>query len=171
MPLELNNLTIGTDARDGQGGDIEIKAPSLTITNSKISTSTKTYGTGNAGDINIITPESVLLTNSQINTDNKGSGFAGNIQINDSKEVSLLNGSKISSQGNDGNIDITTNTLSLNQKSEINTNSEGSEKAGSIKINNSKKVSILNGSEISSQGNNGNIDITTGTLSLNQKSE
>ncbi|MBD2629839.1 two-partner secretion domain-containing protein [Trichormus variabilis] len=171
-PLALDSLTIGTDARNGQGGDIEIKAPSLTITDSKIST--KTSGTGKAGNIDIITPESLLLTKSQINTDNNSSGFAGNIIINATDQVSLLKGSEISSQGNFGNIDITTDNLSLNQKSELNTNNTnntGSEYAGNITIKASDQISLLDDSKIFSKGLFGIIDINTRSLSLNQQSQ
>ncbi|MBD2448598.1 filamentous hemagglutinin N-terminal domain-containing protein [Nostoc sp. FACHB-152] len=171
-PLELDKVTIGTDARNGNGGDIEINAPSLTLTNSQITTTTKKNGTGNAGNIKIITQGSVLLKQSEINTNNEGSGYAGNITINASDEVSVLNGSKISSQGNLGNIDITTGSLSLNQKSGINTNNtNNSGYAGNININARDEVSLLDGSKIFSQGNLGYVDITTGSLSLNQTSE
>ncbi|WP_199328610.1 two-partner secretion domain-containing protein [Anabaena azotica] len=160
MPLELNNLTIGTDARDGKGGNIDIIAPSLTINKSQITTTTS--GTGNAGYIKIIAQNSVLVDNeSAINTNNTGSGFAGNITI-DAKEQVALDSSKISSEGNNGWIIIGGSyqpKSMIIDNSKITTDSKNLGDAGNITINASDKISIDNGSEISSQGNNGSIVI------------
>ncbi|TAE60778.1 MAG: filamentous hemagglutinin N-terminal domain-containing protein [Nostocales cyanobacterium] len=186
-PLELNNLTIGTDARNGKGGDIEIIAPALTLGNTKIST--KTVGKGDAGNIKIITEGSVLLKeNSEINTNSSKNendllnflnipGAAGNIIIDATEQVSIFNSSKLSSQGNiSGNIQIKARKFLLDN-SEINTNSNANEDdffsifnnsgSGNIIIDVSEQVSILNNSKLSSQGIiSGNLDIKTGSLFL-----
>ncbi|MBN3944944.1 S-layer family protein [Nostoc sp. NMS9] len=70
-----------------------------------------------------------------------------------------------------GDYFITTGSLSLNQESKINTDSDGSELAGYIGIYARDKILILNGSNIYSRGNKGNINITASSLSLNQNSE
>ncbi|WP_428850491.1 filamentous hemagglutinin N-terminal domain-containing protein [Nostoc sp. DedVER01b] len=144
---------------------------------------------------NTYTPKNVFIDNkSEINTNGNDSDEAGGIIINASDKISLLNGSKILSQGNNGLLLI--GTPIINQKvldnnglqfsgindidkpnsiiidnSEINTNSHGSSKAGNISINASNKISILNESKIFSQGNFGSIDITAGSLYLNHNSE
>ncbi|MBK1989628.1 filamentous hemagglutinin N-terminal domain-containing protein [Sphaerospermopsis aphanizomenoides BCCUSP55] len=160
-------------------GTIQINTSGkIAITNSNI------ISQGSGGFISIGSydevskPESIVIENSEINTDSNASGnasnslqFAGAILINASDEVSILNGSKMSSEGNDGYINIFTDSLSLNQNSEINTSNTGSEKAGYIIINANDQISILNGSKISSEGNDGYINIFTDSLSLNQNSE
>jgi filamentous hemagglutinin family protein len=132
-----------------------------------------------ADDSNTSMPKSVIIDNkSEINTNNNGSGDAGFIEINASDQISILNGSKILSQVDNGSpnsssglIDIKTNSLFLNQNSQINTNNNGSGNAGDIVINASDQISILNDSKISSQGNTGNIDITTKNLLLRRQSK
>ena len=139
---------------------------------------------------NIFTPQNILIEQkSVINTNSNGSDEAGGIIINASDKISLLNESKIFSQGNNGLILIGSNAMMdviglelrgiidnpqsiIIDKSEINTNTNNNnlEVAGNIIINASDQVSILNGSNISSQGDYGYIDITTGSLFLNQNS-
>lgn len=132
----------------------------------------------------IYTTQNVLIDNkSEINTNSNGSKEAGGIIINASDNISLLNESKIFSQGNSGLLLIGSNAVNyiglqlsgiidnpksiIIDKSEINiNNNKGSEDAGYIKINASDQVSLLNGSKIFSQGNNGFININTGNLSL-----
>ncbi|MGF1989426.1 MAG: filamentous hemagglutinin N-terminal domain-containing protein [Nostoc sp. ZfuVER08] len=127
--------------------------------------------TDNYNEIAINSKEgSVYLNGSNLDVTNTGSGYAGNIYIHANEKISILNGSKIMSQGNFGYIDIDTGSLSVNN-SEINTNNNGSDNAGFIYIHANDKISILNGSKIISQGNFGFILIDTGSLSLNDKSE
>ncbi|PHJ71533.1 hypothetical protein VF03_19975 [Nostoc linckia z2] len=158
--LNGSNLDV-TNTGSGYAGNIYIHA------NDKISilNGSKIMSQGNFGYIDIDTG-SLSVNNSEINTNNNGSEYAGFIIINASDKISILNGSKIMSQGNFGYIDIDTGSLSVNN-SEINTNNNGSEYAGFIIINASDKISILNGSKIMSQGNYGFIMINTGSLSLN----
>ncbi|WP_335049210.1 two-partner secretion domain-containing protein [Nostoc sp.] len=154
----------------GSAGDITINASDqISILNGS-----KIFSQGNYGKIFIgkkyndtYTPRNIVIDNkSEVNTNNSGSGVAGDITINASDQISILNGSKIFSKGYLGVIDISTGNLFLNQQSEINTNSNGSGSAGNITINASDQVSVLNASKIFSQGNYGFINITTGSLSL-----
>ncbi|MBD2567355.1 filamentous hemagglutinin N-terminal domain-containing protein [Anabaena lutea FACHB-196] len=140
----------------------------------------------------IYTPQNIIIDNSKIDTNSNGLGSneAGGIMINASEKISILNGSNIFSQGNNGvlliginpivlikdnesiNLDVdfnkiyTPRNVLIDNKSEINTNNNGSGDAGFIIINASDQISILNGSKIFSQGNNGYIVITTDNLSL-----
>ncbi|MEA5622212.1 filamentous hemagglutinin N-terminal domain-containing protein [Nostoc sp. UHCC 0251] len=157
---EIN--TDNSSESSGSSGYITINASKQisVLNDSKISSN------GNFGNINIKTDSLYLDHSSEINTDNS-SGYAGDITINASKQISVLNDSKISSQGDLGIIIINTNSLSLNQNSEINTtNDNGLGYAGYISIDASDQISILNNSKISSNGNYGYIDITTSNLSL-----
>ncbi|TAF04282.1 MAG: filamentous hemagglutinin N-terminal domain-containing protein [Nostocales cyanobacterium] len=67
-PLTLTELTIGTDAKNGNSGDVEINAPSITLDNTQISA--KTSGTGKPGNILLTADRDVsLVNNSQITSD------------------------------------------------------------------------------------------------------
>lgn len=173
-------------------GAIIIKASDqISITNSELSSG------GFFGYINIDTKSLSLSDQSQINTNNSSlseseintnnsslSKGAGVIVINASDRISL-NGSKISSQGNYGYIEINTKSLSLSDQSEINTNNDShSGDAGYIKIKASDQI-LLNNSKISSQvkkgdsqknndsfiSSSGYIDIDTKSLSLSNQSQ
>ncbi|MEH1945211.1 MAG: filamentous hemagglutinin N-terminal domain-containing protein [Nostoc sp.] len=180
--LVIDNSIINTNNENvGIAGYISINASDkISILNgSKISSQVENVSSNSySGYINIKTNSLSLNQNSQINTNNNGSGDAGYISINASDKISILNGSKISSQVENGSpnsysgyINIKTNSLSLNQNSQINTNNNGSGDAGLISINARDQISILNGSKISSQGNVGNIDITTKDLLLRRQSK
>jgi len=166
------NADIISKTPNGIAGNVTIKAVGdINIFKTIEASSNNEEKTYNNITINS-TEGSVYLNGSNLNTNNSGSGYAGDIIINASDQISILNGSKITSQGNYGFIDIKTGSLSLNDKSEINTdNKNGSEDAGFISIDARDEISILNGSKITSQGNYGFIDIKTGSLSLNDKSE
>ncbi|MBD2612575.1 filamentous hemagglutinin N-terminal domain-containing protein [Nostoc punctiforme FACHB-252] len=180
----IDNSEINTDSNgSAKAGNISIDASDqISIINGS-----EILSNGNQGNIFIgdkYTPKSFLLDKeSHINTNNVSSndtnGFqvAGNIKINARDQVSIVNESNISSKGSFGNIEINAGSLSLNQKSEINTNNvsgnatNGFQFAGDIVINARDQVSILNESNISSKGNFGSISIDTGSLSLNHNSE
>lgn len=161
---------INTNGSD-KAGSIQINATEQIsiLDGSKISSQ------GNDGYIEITAGSFFLKDNSQINTDNKDSGFAaGYISIQASDQVSILNGSEISSVGNYGWILIGGSShqpkkIIVDNKSKINTNSLGD--AGFIIINASDEISILNGSKISSTGNNGYINIFTNSLSLTNRAQ
>nr|WP_242053460.1 filamentous hemagglutinin N-terminal domain-containing protein [Nostoc parmelioides] len=141
---------------NSQQGTIDINGSIISTSPSRIS-----------GDITIdSTGGSVYLNRSNLNTNNSGSGDAGDIRINASDQIFILNGSKISSQGNFGRIFIgagnhknTPKRVNINGRSEINTNNSGSGLAGDIIINASDQISILDGSTLSSNGNMGRIFI------------
>ncbi|WP_322731969.1 filamentous hemagglutinin N-terminal domain-containing protein [Nostoc sp. ChiQUE01b] len=190
----INNSEINTDSNnlDEAGGIIINASDKISFLNKS-----KIFSQGNNGFIligindkvllntyklrlsginDIDNPKSIIIDNSEINTNSKDSAeYAGNISIDASDQISIINGSKIFSNGNKGNIYIgdryTPKSFLMDKESQINTDSKGSEIAGYITINASDKISILNGSKISSQGNNGYINITTRSLFLNQKSE
>jgi large exoprotein involved in heme utilization and adhesion len=148
-------------------------------------------GVGNGGNIQINTEQLSVSNSSSLSTATTGQGNAGNIIINATKSVSLYTigklgvGSSIESGvldggvGNGGNIQITTGQLSLSSGSHLVTDTVGRGNAGNIIINATKDVS-LDESYFSSIvdsipastgiGNGGNIQITTGQLSLSSGS-
>ncbi|MBD2523089.1 hypothetical protein [Nostoc sp. FACHB-133] len=144
----------------------------------------------------IYMPQNIIIDKSEINTNSNGSDEAGGIMINASDKISLLNGSKILSQGNNGLLLIGINDkilretfklvlISLNDidnpksviidNSEINTDDNGLKKAGNISIDASNQISLINASNISSKGNFGSIFVgdkyTPKSFVIDNKSE
>ncbi|MEH1860207.1 MAG: hypothetical protein V7L21_19910, partial [Nostoc sp.] len=160
-------------------GDVTVNSRGDITTNGAIDTITAHSGENNkeGGNIRLLANQNILISGnllssfySEINTDNNDSGYAGSIIINAPGQISILNGSKIKSEGNFGYININADSLYLDPASEINTdNSSGY--SGYIRINASKQISILNGSKISSNGNFGYINIKTDSLYLDPASE
>jgi filamentous hemagglutinin family protein len=201
----------------GNSGNIQIQADSLSITNSEINS--KTYGLGNAGNINLNVRDSINLNGgvgidgmtriiSSVNSE--FGGKAGDIQIKtgyiqstngafissssdskgdganitiDANNIAFDSGSYIGSQvfadgvGKGGNIRVNTINLSLLGGSDISTNVSGTGDAGNIFINarDTIKLDGILGYSISGiksgviaggVGNGGNIEVTTGSLSL-----
>jgi filamentous hemagglutinin family protein len=144
---------------------------------------------GNSGGINITTG-SLLLTNAaQVSSYTRGQGNTGSVNINARDRVFLdgtgmVNGynSAIFSfvtptgVGNSGGINITTGSLSLTNRARLNSSTFGQGDAGSININARDTVSLDNSvvfSDVSdnSFGTAGDINITTGSLSLTRGSQ
>ncbi|WP_199331255.1 MULTISPECIES: two-partner secretion domain-containing protein [unclassified Calothrix] len=110
-----------TAQKDKIGGDVTIQA----VDDIHVANITATSINDNANDSNKYfstiyinsTEGSVYLDNSTLSNSNTGSGYAGDIIIKASNEISLFNKSEISSQGNYGRIFINANTLTLNNSS------------------------------------------------------
>ncbi len=188
----------------GDGGSIEINTGLLSLTNGG-EIQSLTRGQGNAGDIIIDASDSVTIDGFGIQDEiDRGSlgkffiifpsailssaeeearGSAGNIFIRAANQVSLkavgLIASDVSpsAEGNAGNIDITTNSLLLDDNALVRTANFGQGNAGNITIKASDRVSLDNDAEISSgvaqnvEGNGGNINVTTGSLLLDNDAE
>jgi filamentous hemagglutinin family protein len=155
----------GTDlVGSGQGGNIKIKARSLTLTNGA-QFFTTTFGV--AGD--------------------NGPANAGNIELNISDSVNLKGSSLLLSrsngEGNAGNINITTGSLFVSDGSQLNSNTFGKGDAGSITINATDTVffdgtdnqglpsAAFSTIEAGGEGKGGDISITARSLSLTNGGE
>jgi filamentous hemagglutinin family protein len=155
----------------GQGGDINIIAGSLFLTNGAELT-TSAFGKGTAGNINIAARDRVSVDGVGSNGFSSSVGSFGNL--------SGVGGS----QG--GNINITTGSLFLTNGATLNTDTFSQGDAGGINITARNRVSVDGvgsngfsssvGSGVASAisglapaggvGNGGDINITTGSLSL-----
>ncbi|MEO1762337.1 MAG: filamentous hemagglutinin N-terminal domain-containing protein [Cyanobacteria bacterium J06629_18] len=132
-------------------GDIEINARNLEISNSLINT-----GIG----LNSFNPEAQ----------------AGDINLNATGLVELTNSSfiynNVDSFGNAGDININANSVAVKNGSQINTQTFGIGNAGNININAADNVTFDNFSSVTSNvftsavGKGGDIQITTGSLSV-----
>jgi filamentous hemagglutinin family protein len=167
----------------GNGGDIEINAGSLSLTNGA-SLSTGSFGQGNAGNVRITANGSLSATNgASLYTSTAGQGNAGSVRINVGDTVSFdgvaSNGSPSGAfsdvgkgaVGNGGDIEITTNSLSLTNGASLFAGTFGKGKAGSLRVNATDTVrfdggfaTTLVGSE--AEGNGGDIEITTSSMSV-----
>ena len=154
----------------------------------------ETGAVGNAGTIAITTGSLSLLDGAQLSTivreasgsQPAGRGNAGNVIINTRNDINISGVSRVSGKpsgirsltapgvmGNGGNIDINSDTGSLlvTNGAQLDTETLGQGKAGSIIINARDRVEFDNGFAASrveegAKGNGGDISITTGSLSL-----
>lgn len=172
----INTTTFG----QGKAGNIfinvqgAVKLDSLTMTgelNSLIGSSVGEQAIGDGGDIKI-TADSLSMTRWAFMTSSTfGKGKGGNIQIETSEFVNLSNESDIfvnsRSQGDAGELSITTNSLTLGGRSRLLADTLSSE-GGNIQLQVRDVLLLRDNSSISTSagleqagGNGGNIDINT----------
>ncbi|MBV6626179.1 MAG: filamentous hemagglutinin N-terminal domain-containing protein [Rivularia sp. (in: Bacteria)] len=200
--LSITNRAQITSVTQGRGnaGNISINAQNqvFLLNSDIISEVSEEGGVGEGGDINISTGSLLLQDGSSLLADVENFGKAGNITINVRERMvvegeglgSLANSTDIfpsqisttvesDAVGEGGNIDISTNSLSIDDGGFISSRTSGKGNAGNIKLKASNEI-IIKGidsdaipSEITATvgsdavGDGGNIDITTGLLSLN----
>ena len=155
----------------GNGGNITINAERLTLQNGgQISADTSNQGTaGNitikASTIEISGTGKNPLVFSELDAETTGAGNAGNIILN-VQRLKIFDRGQINvrgtSSGISGNLDITANSIELNNQGLI-TASTRSQQGGNINIDVAENLILRNGSSISAQAsetaNGGNIDI------------
>lgn len=174
-------------------GDISIEADHVELLDGALIANGVLLGAGTAGNIQIVTGSLDVLEGSQITNTITGQGNAGNVVIEASDYV-VIDGtttgripirSGISSlispggQGNAGNIEITTNSLEVTGGAEINASTFGTGNAGEIilvvqdhtRLDGADDSGFLGSAILSSvapdaQGDAGNIQLTTNTLSV-----
>ncbi|BBD69330.1 filamentous hemagglutinin outer membrane protein [Nostoc commune NIES-4072] len=162
----LFNSSISSDLLPtavGKGGNVEIKANSLSLYDSKLSTATA--GKGDAGNVLIQANDSISLINSNIASDSDGEIF---------NKIGKL-------AGKAGDINILTGSLSLSDESRLSSSTYGQGNAGNVFVNASGSVSFASGSDILSattslkflgigeseaEGKGGNISIIADSLAL-----
>ena len=188
--LALNNSLILSDTGSrGNAGTITVNANGTItlINNSRIASQVFPEAVGNAGDVTITTG-SLIIDSSDIDNSTFGLGEPGGIFIVSEDSVLLDNIAFIANRagqnavGNSEGISITTDTLSLTNASQIITPTFGNVDAGDVNIIAFTEISfdgfnpvdpsvsssiftIANDPE--TEGNAGNINITTKFFSLN----
>ncbi|MBW4569307.1 MAG: S-layer family protein [Tolypothrix carrinoi HA7290-LM1] len=180
-----NNSTIDTQVRNdgngaGIGGDINIQAGTISLTDSQLETSIT--GQGRAGNVIFDAQNTVSFDKSFIYSDTDRLGNSGIININ-ARTLSLTNGAEILSralgENNGGSIQINASDVNIsgvnpeqgNLISGLITSTEenATGKGGDISIN-ADKLSVSDGGVVSarsrSAGSGGNINVDTNTLDL-----
>src|SRR5262245_63669255 len=122
--LEVGKLTITGDADiatltrgPGQGGDIQVQARQIELTNSKAAITASSFGTGNAGNIEIHADDTFRSRNSVVTTESTQSG-GGKINLSAGQIVELVKSQVTTSvqggAGDAGNISIGPRYVILN---------------------------------------------------------
>lgn len=161
----------------GSVGNISINARgSASFDNSFAFNTVETGAVGNGGDININAVSLSLTNGAALLSRTFGRGDAGNVIISARDRVSF-NASSIFSNveqaavGNGGNIRISADSLSLTDGAQLFATTAGQGNAGSVSINARNQVSLNFGDifsdiEETAVGNGGNVSITAGSLAL-----
>ncbi|MEL6440240.1 MAG: filamentous hemagglutinin N-terminal domain-containing protein [Cyanobacteria bacterium J06621_8] len=135
----------------GDGGNIEITASDSVVVDgsnnfvpSLIQTNTGSFfnssGSGNAGDIEIITPKLSVINNASISAATFNEGQAGNINLKIADLLEVNNGGVIAadvffdSTGQGGNLTIETNQLMVDSGGQISVTTLGEGNAGNLTI-------------------------------------
>jgi len=166
----------------GEAGELFLNANSLLMENAAIDTGTN--GIGNAGRINIRV-NSASLNNSSISTNTFGSGQGGRINFKTDDTLNMDNNSRINSNtsagGNGGEIRVSANSAQLRNNSGVSSETSGTGRGGNIDLDIAQRFNLSGRSIISvsskpetpsdSAGTAGNIKVTAGRISLNNRSE
>ena len=165
QPLAGGTITV--QGRTGTGS----QADSVTIDGAGSGVFTESTGNRPGGDINLLTSQSVALTNgASISASSTGTGNAGNIQINAGNQLTMNNSSVTTeaTQASGGAIKITTTPAGSVQLTDSTITAsvlDGTGGGGSVDID--PQFVILQNSQILAQavqGPGGNISITTNLL-------
>ncbi|MGH8002057.1 MAG: filamentous hemagglutinin N-terminal domain-containing protein, partial [Brasilonema sp.] len=181
-----NAGNVNVNVRDA----ISVNGENPGISTSGIISAVGETGVGRGGDINITTGSMAVTNGAQLNALTLNKGDAGNVSINARDTVSFdgagnnYNASGILSSvaprgvGNAGKVNITARSVSVTNGAQLNTLTKGQGNAGNVNINTRDTVSfdgeniygggsgILSSVDTTGVGNGGEIDITTGSLSL-----
>jgi filamentous hemagglutinin family protein len=173
----------------GKGGNININAGSLSLTNGAL-LGADTAGEGNAGNINANIDGSLIASGgSRLGSSTFGRGNAGNITIQTGDTISfdgvqsnqitggvytfVGNDRGLIGQGRSGDITLKGQSISLTNRASLNSSSLGIGNAGNILIQASDSINLSNGSLLATatagQGNAGNvtIDAPNAVISIN----
>ena len=161
----------------GQGGDINLTAPSTINITGQGKVAVETTGIGNAGNINITTQNLNLSQQTEISASTFSSGQAGSINIT-ANNFELTEGATVitnttgSGKAGDIQLQIRDSLNLVNSSIEASTQEESSGDGGSIFID--PQVVTLNNSQIAvnsqGTGTGGNINLQADTLTLENQS-
>lgn len=154
---ELSTSTFGL----GKGGNIFIKAADIEVSGIQIigrrslisSINTQSQSSGDAGDITIETRRLKVLDNGYVSASTFTTGQGGQLSINAADSILVKNKGALfvlanfGSSGNAGEMNINTQTLTVENFGEISSETAGLGDAGNININ-VEQLIVQNGGEI-----------------------
>ncbi|MEN9518334.1 MAG: hypothetical protein RLZZ381_922 [Cyanobacteriota bacterium] len=154
----------------GQGGNIDIQAGSLSLTNGAVLFA-NTFGQGNAGNIRVKTIDSIILDGTApfpiLNNVNDGEQEAGGFSSGFLTATESTESGSASGAG--GNIDVTTKNLILSDGAVLSARSRTDFRGGNITVN-VETLELVRGGQILttafSQGNAGNININANNINI-----
>ncbi len=189
LSLSNNAQLLASTFGQGNAGSIIIDTKDAVFLDGNRSLAFSTLektGEGRGGDIRITTRALSLTNGAQLASSSDGDGNAGSIIINAQETVSLSGDETIAfstldddGKGRGGDISITTASLALTNGAQMAASTFGKGNAGNVIINARNSVDfagaggngLLSGAfssvESGAVGDGGNINITTGSLSLN----
>jgi len=145
----------------GDGGNVLIRNGSLDMTNGAALTAS-TRGTGDAGNVVILSDSLVKVTNgARLIASTGGTGDAGNVDIEARDRVVFDNGAAFSTVeseavGDGGDVVIRTGSLDVKNGARLTTSTEGTGDAGNVVILSDSLVKVTNGARlIASTGGTG----------------
>ena len=178
------------DVSGNGAGSLIINGGDISMINSKLFANNLGNNAPQTEKAVLLKASSLLINNTLISSDVKttdtgtNKGDAGNIKIEVTKAIDIRNGGKISSDtfsaGNAGTISIQTANLNLDAKNSM-TNTEISSEAepdstgdgGNINIQVTNKINLINGGKIVgstfSEGNAGSVSIQTKDLNISNQ--
>lgn len=144
---------------------------------------TNTFGSGNAGDVEITTPELAIDRGAGIVSATNSQGKSGNVNLEITEQLTLrgsglVTGSSIFSTGNVGEININTKQLLIEQNGVISSSTLGAGNAGNLTIAAAERVEIKDTladaviptgiftNTVFENGNGGNLNLKTPELLL-----
>ena len=177
--LEVTNGAFLLASTFGQGnsGSIRISATdTVRFDGGHASSSVGIRAVGNGGDVEITTGSLSVSNSAFLSASTGGQGKAGTVRISATDTVSFDRGNALSAVGatgvgDGGDIEITTASLSVSNGAFLSASTDGQGKAGSVRIRATDTVRFDGGYAFSSVGagavgNGGDIEITTGSLSV-----
>lgn len=175
IALENQGAILSNAFNTGDGGEIVLQAPNISLSQSKVEAATN--GAGLAGDITIDVDNLSLSDGALLNTSTSGDGKGGDIAI-DSERITLQNSvveAGTSSSASAGDIDIHTGNLTLTENSQVNSQnfinhdgtpiSIGQGDGGKINIAANQSIDVSNSvisSSTASRGQAGDVTLQAG---------
>ncbi|MCC5603768.1 two-partner secretion domain-containing protein [Nostoc favosum] len=165
----------------GDAGDLTIKTNTLLVKD-RAEVSANTFGTGKGGNLTIKTNTLQVRDGAQVSADTFGEGKGGNLSV-DAQDVQLIGGNSqfftnlsasAHSTGDAGDLTIKTNTLLVQDRAQVGTDTFGAGKGGNLSVD-AQDVQLIRGdsqfvtglsatAQPNSTGDAGDLTVKTNTL-------
>jgi filamentous hemagglutinin family protein len=186
----FTGIETGRGSVDSRTGDIEINATGAITLSESSAIGTSVSGIGKGGDVEITTNSLSVTNGARLVANTRGRGDAGNVRITATDTVFFdgvgSNGSSSAAsssvaqgaQGKGGDVEITTNSLSVTNGAQLSASTFGRGDAGNVRITATDTVSftgvgsdgrpnsVRSAVERGAEGKGGDIEITTNSLSV-----